>query len=86
MEEVFDLGESRVDAHDRGAPLREQVLAEPAAPIHLDEQPAQLDERLVAGLAEHPALAAKRSGLRAPQCDPFDVRPPAMERRHAEKV
>jgi len=40
MEKVVDLGEARVDADDAGAALGEQVLAETAAAVHLDEQPA----------------------------------------------
>jgi hypothetical protein len=85
VQEVFDLGEARVDPDHAGAALGKQILPEPASSIHLDEQAAQLGECFGAGLLQQASLATKHPWLRATRCDSVNIRPPAMERRHARR-
>jgi hypothetical protein len=59
VEQVVDLGEARVDPDDAGGALGEQIVAKAASAVHLDEQAAQLAQRVVTCLAERPALTAK---------------------------
>jgi hypothetical protein len=63
MEEVVDLAESNVDSDHGRASLVEQVFAQGAAAIHLDEQPTELPEGLTAGLQKRPSLAAEESSV-----------------------
>jgi len=44
VQERLDLGEPAVDADDRGGALGQQVVAEAAAPVHLDQQAPELAE------------------------------------------
>ena len=48
----------------------EQVVAEPAAAVHLDEQPAEVAQRVLARLEQRPALAAQHTGVRPARGDP----------------
>ena len=66
---VVDLGEARVDADDRRGALGEQVVAEAAAPVHLDEQAAEVAQRVLAGLQQRAPLAAEQAGVRAARGD-----------------
>ena len=55
-----------------------------AAAVHLDEQAAELAQRVVARLAQRAALAAQQPGVRAARGDAFRrVGAPAEARRHA---
>ena len=64
--------------------LGEQVVAEAAAPVHLDEQAAEVAQRVVACLAERAALAAEHPGVGAARGDAFRRGgTPAKARRHA---
>jgi len=65
VQEVLDLGETRIDPDDPCAPLGEQVLPEAAAAVHLDEQAAELAERLGTGLLQQAPLAAQHTRVRA---------------------
>ena len=68
-EQVVDLGEARVDADDRRGALGEQVVAEAAAPVHLDEQAAELAQRVLARLQQRAPLTAEQPGVRATRGD-----------------
>ena len=58
----------------------EQIVAEPAAPVHLDQQAAEVVQRLLARLQQRAALTAQHAGLGAARSDPFGVVSPAGER------
>jgi len=57
-QELVDLRESCVDADDRSRPLSEQIVAKAAAPVHLDEQAAEVTQLIVPDAGERAALAA----------------------------
>jgi hypothetical protein len=87
VQELFDLREPRIDSHNRGGTLGEQVVAEAASPVHLDEEAAEVAERILARLHERPALAAEHAGLRAAWRDAFGVVcAPAKKRGHPGRV
>jgi hypothetical protein len=87
VQELFDLREPRIDSYNRGSTLGEQVVAEAAAAVHLDEEAAEIGERVLARLQERPTLAAKHAGLRATWRDAFGVVcAPAKKRGHPGRV
>jgi hypothetical protein len=61
VEQGVDLGEPRVDADDRRRPLGEQVIAKTAAPVHLDEEAAQVGDCVGACLEQCAPLAAEEA-------------------------
>jgi len=63
VQELLDLAEPGVDAHDDGGPLLQEVVAKTAAAVHLDDQAAEIPECVVARLQERPPLAAQHSGV-----------------------
>ena len=84
-------GEASVDAHDSGGALGQEVVAKAAAAVHLDEQAAQLAERVGARLQERAALAPEQPGVRATrletiQCNAVGRAAPAEERGHPRRV
>lgn len=83
VQERLDLGEARVDPDDRRRPLSEQVVPEPASSVHLDEQAAEVAQRVLARLQEGAALAPQQARVGAPRSDACGARPvPAKEWRH----
>ena len=87
VQELFDLREPRIDPHNRGGTLCEQVVAEAASPVHLDEEAAEVGERVLARPQERAALAAEHAGLRAAGRDAFGVAcAPAEKRGHPGRV
>jgi hypothetical protein len=81
IEQRFDLGDASVDSDDLRRPLRQQVVAEPAAPVHLDEQAAQVAQRILACLQEGAALAPEQACMGAPRSDTVGA-VPAKKRGH----
>jgi len=80
VEEVLDLGDAGVDPDDRRCPFREQVVAEASAPVHLDEEAAEVAQRIFTRLQEGTALAAEQAGVGAPRSDARGVgRAPAKK-------
>ena len=69
MEELVDLGQPCVDPDDRRRTLGEQVVAEAAAAIHLDQQATEVRDDVCARLDERAPLAAQDAGVRAARCD-----------------
>ena len=63
MQELLDLAEARVDADDDRGPLLQEVVAKPAAPVHLDEQAAEIAQRVLARFQQRPALAPEHAGV-----------------------
>jgi hypothetical protein len=83
VQELLDLREACVDPDDLRSALGEQVVAKPSAPVHLDEEAADLAEGGLAGLQERTALAPKQSGVGAPRGDAACIGPaPAKEWGH----
>ena len=64
-EQVIDLAQAILDRDHLETPLLEQILAEPVAAVHLEHQPAQVADALVAGARERTSLAAQRTGVGA---------------------
>jgi hypothetical protein len=86
VQERFDLCEPPVDADDRRCALGQQVVAEAASPVHLDQQAAELAQRFLARLQQRAALAPEEPGMLAPRDDSLDIgRAPAEERGHARE-
>lgn len=88
VEEVIDLGESRVDPDELGTTLLRQVVAKGAATVHLDHQAAQVAELRVARPEQGAPLAPEQARVRPSGSDalgvPRDgVDAPAMEQRHS---
>ena len=91
VQQVVDLREPRVDPDGVGAGLLEQVLAERAAAVHLDDEPAEVAQLRLARAQQHLLLAAEHAGVRAPRSDALDLGgghlvPAAAKRRHAVRV
>jgi 3-hydroxybutyryl-CoA dehydrogenase len=91
VQQVVDLDEPRVDADEHGARLREQVLAEAAAAVELDEQAAEIAKLLLADPEERPLLAPQLARVRPARRDAFRTRAalarsPPPERPHAGSV
>ena len=87
VEELVDLGEAGVDPDHRRRPLGEQVVAEAAAAVHLDQQSAEVAQRILAGLQQRAAFPAQHPGRGPARGDSFGVvRPPAKECGHARRV
>ncbi len=87
MQQVLDLGEARVDPDDDRRPFGEQVVAEAAAAIHLDEQPADVAKGVVARFQERATFAPEHSRVWAARSDPCVVGcAPAPERGHPGRV
>jgi hypothetical protein len=84
VQELVDLGETSVDAHDGRCAFRKQILAKAAAPVHLDQQAADVLEGVVARLQERAPLAAKQARVRVARSDAY-VPAPAKE-GHARRV
>jgi hypothetical protein len=61
VQQSLDLGQTAVDADDRRRPFREQVVAEAAAAIHLDEEPAQVGDGVGARLEQCAPFPAKKA-------------------------
>ena len=59
MQERVDLCEPCVDADDRRRALGQQVVAEPTAAIHLEEQPTELTQGFRTRLEECAPLPAQ---------------------------
>ena len=70
MKELLDLAEACVDPDDDRGALLEEVVAKAAAAVHLDEQPAEIAQRVLARLQQSPALAAQHSGMCSARGDP----------------
>jgi hypothetical protein len=83
MEKVGDLFEPFIDPDDRGAALIEQIFPQPALPVHLDEEPAELAERDTARPFERASLATQETGVGAAWSHSCR---PAEKRRHAKRV
>ena len=78
LEERVDLARARLDRDELGAALDDQRLVEVVTPVHLERQPAELAQPILAEEQQRPALAAQvagrgRSGL-------------AREERHATRI
>ena len=91
MEDLVDLGQAGVDPHELGAGLGEEVFAEAAAAVELDEEPTEVAELLVADAEERPVLPAEQSGMRPPGGDSVDTwalltTSPPVNRPHASRV
>ena len=74
MQKLVDLGQPRVDADELGAALGEQVLAEAAAPVELDQQPAEVAQLLLADVQERALLSPQQAGVGPARGDPVDSR------------
>jgi len=70
---ALDFGDARIDPDDLRRPLREQVVAEPAAPVHLDEQSAEITQRVLARLQEGAALTPEQACVGAARGDALGV-------------
>jgi hypothetical protein len=87
VQERLDLGEAAIDPDDGRRALGQQVIAEAAPAIHLDEQAAELGQRLLARLEERAPLAPEDSGVRSARADSLNIgRAPAKERGHIVRV
>jgi hypothetical protein len=83
VEQIVDLGEAVVDADDDCTPFVEQVFAQLAAAVHLDEQATELLQGSTAGPLERAPLAAKQARMRSAW---RDAGRPTLERRHRNRV
>lgn len=70
MQKLLDLAEPGIDADDDRRPLLQEVVAEPAAAVHLDEQPAEIAQGVLARLQQGPALAPQHAGMCPARGDP----------------
>jgi membrane-associated phospholipid phosphatase len=87
VQETLDLRQTPVDPDDTRGTLGQQVVAEPPAAIHLDEQAAERCQRVGACLQERAALAPEKTGMWPARRDAFAVgRAPAEERGHPRRV
>jgi hypothetical protein len=81
MEELFDLGQARIDSDHCGSTFGEQVVAEAASAVHLDQQAPEVAERVLACLQECSPFAAEDARLRPARGDASSlVRTPAEKR------
>jgi hypothetical protein len=91
MEKVVDLHQTGVDAHELGAGLGEEIFAESATAVELDEEPTEVAKLLVADVQEGPALPAEHSRMRpagGDSVDPWAVvtSSPPVNRPHGSEV
>ena len=70
---------------DRRA-LLQQVVAEAAAAVHLDEQAAEVAQRVLARLEQRAALAAQHAGVCPARGDTGSSVGAAAEQRHSARV
>ena len=63
-EEDVELVDARLEPDQLGAALEQQVLAEAVAPVHLQREPAQVAELLLAQAQERAAVAAGSAAAR----------------------
>src|SRR5262249_39442944 len=87
VEQAVNLGKPGVDADDRRRPLGEQVVAKAAAPVHLDEEAAQVRDAIGARLEQCAPRAAKEAcmgpaRLQAVRGDAVGSATPSEERCH----
>jgi hypothetical protein len=82
VEQLVDLGEPGVDAHHLRAPLVHEVVPPLAPAVHLDHEPPEVVEALVAGLQQGPALAAEDTRMRTARGDGRDGLGLLSEGRH----
>ena len=82
MEERFDLGDARVDPDHLGRALGQQVVTEPAAAIHLDQETAQVAQQILTRLQERATLTPEQASVRAPRSDTLVRSAPAKEWGH----
>ena len=75
MKPIVDLAQAGVDAHDRGAPVGEEILAEVPVAVQLDGETAELVHEPLTGAAEMAALTPKLACARAPRF----ARPPRQD-------
>ena len=54
----------RLEPDQLRAPLEQQVLAEPVAPVHLEREPAEIAETLLANAQERTPLTPQRARRR----------------------
>jgi hypothetical protein len=90
VKEVVDLRQSGIDSHELGAALGEQVFAEAATAVELDEEPAQVAELLVADVEKRTLLPAQHSGVWPARSDSVGAgtavtSSPPVERPHGLK-
>ena len=91
VEELVDLRQAGIDPHELGAGLGEEVFAEAATAVELDEEPAEVAELLVTDLQERPVLPAEHSRMRPAGRDSVDTWPlvttsPPVDRPHGSGV
>ncbi len=82
MKELFELGDPRVDPDDLRRSLGEQVVAEPAPPVHLDEQTAEIAEHVLASGQERAPLATEDARVGASRSDSLVRSAPAEKTGH----
>ena len=87
MQESLDLSQTPVDPDDTRGALGQEVVAEPAAAIHLDEQAAERGQSVGPCLQERAALAPEKTGMWPARRDAFAVgRTPTEEGGHPRRV
>jgi hypothetical protein len=83
VQERLDFGDASVDPDDLRRSFRKQVVPETATPVHLDEQAAQVAQRILARLQEGAALAPEEACVGAPWSDAVGVgAAPTKKRGH----
>jgi hypothetical protein len=91
VEELVDLRQAGIDPHELGAGLGEEVFAEAATAVELDEEPTEVAELLVADMQERPMLSAEHSRVWPTGLDSVDTWPlvttsPPVNRPHGPGV
>ena len=78
LQKRVDLARPCLDRHELGAPLDDERLVEVVAAIHLEREPTEFPESLVAEDEQRPPLAAKIARSRSGRL--------AGEERHGERI
>ena len=60
-EQLVDLEQTILDRDDLGGLLVDEVLAEPVLAVHLEHEPSEVPDALLAVAEEHSPLAAERA-------------------------
>jgi hypothetical protein len=83
VEEILDLGQPRVDSDDYRGPLGEQVVAEAAAAVHLEQEAAEVAQLVVPRPGQGSTLATQDTSVRAARSDTRCLLGAPSEERHA---
>jgi hypothetical protein len=86
VQQGLEVGDAGVDPDDLCRSLGEQVIPEAPAPVHLDEQPAEVAQHVFARLEEGAALTAKHARVRPSQRETLVGSAAAEERGHHARV